>query len=85
MTASLNITLLSLDHKTHTHTHTNVSHGELHCSGLGVTDLRHLKCIRVLAKNATQVTSNQYSRVNGKVVSAHAIKAYAGVEVQFHS
>jgi hypothetical protein len=83
MTASL--TFLSLDHKhTHTHTHTNVSHGGLHCSGLGVTDLSHSKRIRVLAKNASQVTSKQYSRVNGKVVSAHVIKAYAGVEVQLH-
>jgi len=82
---SLCITLLSLGHThTHTHTHTThtkVSHGALHCSDLGVTDLGHLKSIRILAKNASQVTYKQYSRVNGKVVSAHAIKAYAGVKV----
>jgi hypothetical protein len=82
MIVSLNTTFLSLDH---THTHTNASYGALHCSGLGVTDLGHLKNIRVLAKNASKVTYKQYSRVNGKVVSAHAIKAYAGVKVQLHS
>jgi len=50
MTVSLNTTLLGLDH---THTHTSVSHGALHSSALGVTDLDHLKFIHVLAKNAS--------------------------------